>query len=111
MKAVVLFFALVFAAGAVNAADEANGKKVFDKWCVICHGEDDAASGGGTATLKIMYRGTDIPPKLEDRTNLTREFLEVLVRQGRANMPNFRYTEITKSEFNDLVAYLTRNNP
>lgn len=108
----LLGFSLAFS---VNAADEAdasaleNGKQVYDVWCIICHGEDDQFSGGGTAALQVLYRGA-VPAKLEDRTDMSAELITLLVRQGRFGMPNFRLTEISEQELADLITYLQRNN-
>lgn len=94
------------------AADEEvleRGKVAYDTWCGICHGEDDKTSGGGTSALQTLYKGTK-PAKLEDRTDLTPEFIAVLVRKGRLSMPNFRLTEISEADLDAITAYLMRNN-
>ena len=87
----------------------ARGKAVYDVWCIICHGENDHASGGGTAALEFLYQGA-LPAKLEDRTDMTAAFIIELVRRGRFGMPNFRLTEISEQELEDMIAYLLRNN-
>lgn len=87
----------------------ARGKAVYDVWCVICHGENDHASGGGTAALEFLYQGA-LPAKLEDRTDMTAALITELVRRGRFGMPNFRLTEISEQELEDMIAYLLRNN-
>ena len=87
-------------------APPALGKQVFDDWCGICHGPPDGASGGGTETLAALYRDTEIPAQLEDRTDLTEELVVTLTREGRNTMPNFRKTEISDSELEALVAFL-----
>ena len=88
----------------------ARGKAVYDVWCIICHGENDHASGGGTAALEFLYQGV-LPAKLEDRTDMTAALITELVRRGRFGMPNFRLTEINEQELEDMIAYLLRNNP
>ncbi len=88
----------------------ARGKAVYDVWCIICHGENDHASGGGTAALEFLYQGA-LPAKLEDRTDMTADLITELVRRGRFGMPNFRLTEISERELEDMIAYLLRNNP
>ena len=85
---------------------QALGKQVFDVWCGICHGLPNGASGGGTETLAALYRGTDIPAQLEDRSDLTAELVITLTRDGRNTMPNFRKTEISDAELEALVAHL-----
>ncbi len=85
------------------------GKAVYDQWCIICHGENDPASGGGTAALEFLYRGA-LPAKLEDRSDMTPELITELVRRGRFGMPNFRLTEISERQLEDMIAYLRRNS-
>ena len=101
----------IISSAAAQDAQLTEGKEVYDKWCIICHGENNPASGGGTATLMVLYKDTDIPAELEDRTDMSPELIESTVRWGRQAMPNFRITEITHSQLEALVAYLTRNNP
>ena len=105
-----LFTLSLSQANAADVADHTEGKAVFDKWCGICHAPANPASGGGTETLALIYAGTDIPAELENRTNMTSEFVSDIVRRGRLNMPNFRKTEISDTQLDALVAYLTRNN-
>ena len=99
-------------ASAQDAAEETaleRGKAVYDQWCIICHGEDDPASGGGTAALEFLYQGA-LPAKLEDRSDMTPELITELVRRGRFGMPNFRLTEISEQQLEDMIAYLRRNS-
>ena len=97
---------------AQDAAEESlleRGKAVYDQWCIICHGENDHASGGGTAALEFLYQGA-LPAKLEDRSDMTPELITELVRRGRFGMPNFRLTEISEQQLADMIAYLRRNS-
>lgn len=109
----VLFLGTILACASIaSASDEEQieeGKAVYDKWCLICHGDENGSSGGGTMALRVLYKGA-VPAKLEDRTNLNAEIIEALVRQGRAGMPNFRYTEISPKDLEAIIVYLTRNN-
>ncbi len=103
----LLFLPLL--AAAQDQSVLAEGKAQYDKWCAICHGDENAWSGGGTQALRVLYQGA-LPAKLEDRTDLAPELIETLVRQGRFGMPNFRYTEISPAQLDAIVAYLRRNN-
>ncbi len=112
------FAALGGAAGAgaqPSAEVLAEGKRVYDYWCLPCHGTGLGLPGfgalPGTQQLALKYRGTAIPPLLEERTDLVPEFIKVIVRQGVSFMPYFRKTEISDAELDALVAYLARNNP
>ena len=97
------------------AAQMGEGKQVYDYWCLPCHGPGLGLPGfgalPGTQQLGIKYRGTDISPLLEERTDLVPEFVKVIVRQGVSFMPQFRKTEISDAELDALAAYLARNNP
>ena len=96
---------LVLMTLSANAEDTHPGKVVFDTWCEPCHGDDNGWSGGGTQALQAKYRGA-VPAKLEDRKNLTAEFITFYVRDGITSMPTFRYTEISKKQMQDLADYL-----
>ena len=88
-----------------------NGSRVFDQWCRYCHGEPASSIDMiGTQKLQERYQGA-VPAKLEDRTNLTPEFIETIVRNGLGLMAHFRKTEISDEDMDALIAYLTRNNP
>ena len=112
MATLSLLLALATPAWAQDASEDsplARGKAVYDQWCIICHGEDDPASGGGTAALAFLYQGA-LPAKLEDRSDMTPELITELVRRGRFGMPNFRLTEISERQLEDMIAYLRRNS-
>lgn len=91
------------------------GKRVYDYWCLPCHGPGVGLPGfnalPGTHQLGIKYRGTNISPLLTERTDLVPDFVKVIVRQGVSFMPHFRKTEISDAELDALAAYLARNNP
>ena len=113
-----LILCRLFASGAMAqpppAADLARGKQVYDYWCATCHGAGLGLPGfdglPGTQQLRIKYRGTNISPLLEERTDLVPDFVKVIVRQGVSFMPQFRKTEISDEELDALAAYLARNN-
>jgi len=91
--------------GAAQQATSDPGHEVFDKWCTPCHG----AGPGKPGTMVLAQRyGTTRPALLEERTDLTSEYLETFVRQGVGVMPQFRKTEITDAELAAMIEYLLR---
>jgi mono/diheme cytochrome c family protein len=102
-------------AGEPRSAQIERGKQIYDYWCTTCHGADLGLPGfdglPGTQQLRIKYRGTDISPLLEARTDLVPDFVKAIVRQGVSFMPHFRKTEISDADLEALATFLTRNNP
>lgn len=98
---------------AAMSAPQAAGKQVYETWCVACHGPGPGRYGRGltgTEALEARYEGK-VPPVLDERTDLTPEFVAVFVRRGLSVMPFFRRTEISDAELAALGAYLSRRNP
>lgn len=94
-------------AAAATAAPQAPahpGKLVYDKWCGICHGRGERMAG--TASLQAKYKDA-IPAALEDRSDMTPEFVKFYVRNGVMIMPAFRKTEITDADLEVLTEYLS----
>lgn len=94
---------------------EQRGREVFDQRCAACHGEiPDEIFGPaflppmpGTQALRERYGGA-LPAVLEERTDLTPELIEAVVRDGQRSMPFFRPTELSDEDLRALTAYLTR---
>ena len=83
------------------------GEQVYDYWCNACHGPEMIKPG--TGALQAKYQGA-VPAALTERTDMTPEFVAVIVRQGISMMPFFRPTEISDPDLEALAAYLARNN-
>jgi mono/diheme cytochrome c family protein len=96
-------FAPVVREASAQTAAQARGKEVYDHWCAPCH----AAGPGhpGTQSLEVKYRG-ELPAVLEDREDLSAEFVRTMVRGGILMMAPFRKTEVTDAELDDIAAYL-----
>ena len=120
MKRVALVCSLIalvapMSQAATPAGSPDNGKLVYEKWCLPCHGSrvdtgfpgTTTAMYPGTAALAVKYKGTQ-PPLLTDRTNLTPELVKTVVRNGISAMPRTRKTEINDTELGDIAAYLTQ---
>ena len=63
----------------------------------------------GTDALAAKYKGTK-PALLEERTDLTPQFIKIFVQNGVSVMPRLRKRELSDAELEALAAYLTRNN-
>jgi mono/diheme cytochrome c family protein len=72
------------------AADPANGRRVYEQTCVICHGEDGLGGHGGGAPLN------DVPSAAA--------VIDV-VTAGRNNMPPLS-TVLTPVEIRDVAAFV-----
>lgn len=107
MRTLLLAATAMLIAGGAGAQDEPAhpGKVVFDKWCMPCHG--DGPGKPGTTVLRNRY-GDSIPALLEERTDMTGEYLVTFVREGVGVMPPFRKTEITDAELESMIDYLVR---
>jgi hypothetical protein len=55
------------------------------------------------------YQGT-LPALLEERTDMSPELIRTFVRNGITIMLFFRKTEVSDTDLDALVTYLTRNN-
>jgi mono/diheme cytochrome c family protein len=94
-------------------SDGAKGKMVFDQWCLGCHAPIAGPAGpfgfppAGTNRLQQRYNGA-VPAALEERTDLTADFVRTIVRQGLPIMPALRKTEVTDAELDAVIAYLGR---
>ncbi len=107
----LLLAAGVLAAGQVAAQDGSAGKghEVFQHWCAACHKpiSEYVSSVPGTTALETKYKGAK-PAALEQRTDLTPDFVSMIVRQGVMSMPFFRKTEISDADLSALTQYLSR---
>lgn len=119
LTAAALLSCALFASGQVHAdestakAQQALGKQVYETWCIACHGPGPGRFGRGltgTEALEAKYEGK-LPPILDQRTDLTPEFVAAMVRHGVSLMPFFRKTEISDTDLSALGAYLSRLNP
>lgn len=92
----------------------ARGQEAYQARCIACHGRvvSGASPGSGTRmagteALEARYKGQK-PAVLEDRSDLTPEFVSFYVRTGSGIMPFFRKTEVSDSELKAIGAYLSR---
>lgn len=94
---------------------EQRGREVFQQRCAACHGAIPKDTIGppylplmpGTQALQARYKGAR-PAVLEERTDLSAELVNAIVRNGLNSMPFFRPTELSDDDLTALDAYLTR---
>jgi mono/diheme cytochrome c family protein len=92
----------LLAAGGRAHAERSAGKKIYDKWCSDCH---STQTGPGSMALQRKYHG-DPPAILQQRHDLTPDYVSLAVRHGVSFMPSFRKTEISDADLALLGAYL-----
>lgn len=100
---------------ALSDPRERRGQEVFEQRCAACHGPIPENMIGpaflppmpGTQVLQRRYADA-LPAALEERTDLSGEYIETVVRKGLRSMPFFRPTELSRDDLEALVAYLTR---
>ena len=89
--------------GTPAGAAEMTGREVFDHYCTYCHGSSD---GPGTMQLS-RTRGKD-QAFLAERTNLSPDYIEYVVRHGLKSMPPFVPSDLTDTKLKALVEFLTK---
>jgi len=103
------------AENALKDPREQRGREVFQQRCAACHaaipkdgiGPPYLPPMAGTQALQARYKGAK-PAELEQRTDLTVDFVKAIVRGGLNSMPFFRPTELSDDDVSALGAYLTR---
>jgi mono/diheme cytochrome c family protein len=99
---------LALAAGLVNADDAAltpqqeQGRRAYNHICVYCH------SPGVWGTNRLAKRMDKDHAVLENRTDLSAEVIQTVVRTGIGSMPPLRKSELSDADLAAVAAYLTR---
>ena len=85
------------------------GRAAFEANCAACHAKGPSEGRvpllPGTFALSLKYQG-QIPAALEDRSDLSPEFIIAIVRNGIFSMPPLRKTEVSDEELRAIAAYL-----
>jgi (+)-pinoresinol hydroxylase len=84
---------------------DSRGYVLFQADCSVCHGT--GAAKPGTRALAAKYKGAR-PALIDARTDLAPDYIRNIVRHGVSVMPPFRKTELSDTDLDALVAYLTR---
>jgi mono/diheme cytochrome c family protein len=96
----VLCMGPLWATGA--RAAEPSGKQLFDRHCAECH----APGHGHPGTQRLGWSRGERSAVLEQRKDLSADYVQAIVRRGLFEMPPFRPTEISEEELAQLSAYL-----
>lgn len=104
LKRILFPVLAVFLAGAStgHAEQDRTGKAIFDTHCSHCH--NPGYEYPGTHQLAVT-RGENMAV-LEERDNLTADYVKYIVRNGLNAMPPFKPTNITDRELDALADYL-----
>jgi mono/diheme cytochrome c family protein len=82
-----------------------DGAHLFLRRCGVCHLE------GGMGTLILARRLPANQAKLQDRTDLTPEFVTRVARNGQGAMPRITPVDATDAELQAIANYLSRRRP
>ena len=97
-------------ADGASPAAGAPGRIVYEKWCAPCHAPGIVHPG--THALMSKYPNSSrASGVITEWTDLKPSYVRFMVRHGMSVMPQFRKTEISDAELNDLAAYVSRNTP
>ena len=100
----VLLVSPAVAGDAPLSVQQQQGQKLYRSTCFYCHSE----KVWGTLAIERRRGATDA--LLEKRTDLVPIFVKSVVRNGLGSMPPYRRTELTDTDADAIIAYLTRAN-
>jgi mono/diheme cytochrome c family protein len=87
-------------------AETPDGKTLYGQRCGMCH------QGIGMAVSLLARRPGDASGGLlEQRTNLSVEFVSTVTRTGIGNMPRVPRGEVSDAEMNAIARYLAKAGP
>ena len=77
-----------------------SGQALFESRCALCH------RGSGPGVFMLERRLGKEQSILEERDNLSPEYLQAVVRNGIGSMPRFSRGELTDAELQQLIGWL-----
>jgi mono/diheme cytochrome c family protein len=98
--------ALLGIAGLAQGADAPDGKALYTQRCGMCH-----QTIGMAVQLLSRRPGDTSKGLLEQRADLSAEFVFVVVRTGTGNMPRITRAEVADPELTAIALYLSRGKP
>ena len=100
--AIVFLGSVAARAGEDSAQKLEEGKKLFHARCGYCH------LVGGTGTIMLARRLGKDRSLLEERTDLSADYIKKITRVGINGMPPHNRIELPDSELDSIAIYLTR---
>jgi (+)-pinoresinol hydroxylase len=94
----------ILVSGGAVAADTPSGKAIFDHDCAVCH----ARGPGHPGTQRLTELRGPTKAVLEERKDLSPDYIRFVVRQGLVEMPPWRPAEIDDAALKQLAQYLAR---
>lgn len=85
-------------------ARQQDGKKLFEATCNYCHNPK------GWATERLRTRLDESRVLIAERSDLNRDYIRFVVRNGLVNMPAYTPTDLNEAQIQSISDYLTRNN-
>lgn len=91
------------ASAAPTAEDASTGEQLFASRCAMCH------RAGGMGTGLLSRRPNAGAGLLEDRRDLTADFVKAVARAGTGNMPRIARGEVSDAQLSRIAAYLAKD--
>jgi mono/diheme cytochrome c family protein len=91
-------------------ASTADGATLFSNRCGACH----LAGGMGSNLLTKQMIAAKRPPSdglLANRTDLTVDYVQSVVRNGKMAMPRLTHVDVTDAELTAIAGYLGKAKP
>ncbi|HYM36574.1 MAG TPA: cytochrome c [Steroidobacteraceae bacterium] len=99
---------LLLCISAANAEElttrQQEGKKLFEATCNFCH------NPRGWAADRLRMRLDESRVVIAERTDLDRDYIRFVVRNGLVNMPAYTPTDLSDIQIQLVADYLTRDN-
>lgn len=86
-----------------DRSSESPAEALFVEKCAMCHRQM------GMGTVILARRMEREQAMLENRTDLTAELVESVVRQGVGNMPRISRGEVSDEELDAIAQYLAKS--
>lgn len=97
-----VFIPQVLIIGISNAADIENGKNIYGKKCVFCHGQGGNGDGPVAASLPTKPGNFADKEKMSQRSDAE---LKEIILNGKPPMPSFK-GQLSDTDIDDIIAYI-----